>query len=187
MSLLSPTIIAANTTMWISALLYSPLYTAPSPGKKPSANATPGLTRPRPATGAAGNGKAGGSNGAPAGVAGAGPGGIAAAGAGNPIIVARQSSQYSTSRTGRTHVPHIAFPQFRQYPTASTSVWTAHFIAFSSSTTRRSPAPALPPALPGPASLHPPGSAAAAKTANSHPNFPGFCPAPSAASPLPAS
>lgn len=48
-----------------------------------------------------------------------------------PITVARQSSQYSTSRTGRAHAAHIGLPQFLQYPVASTSEWTAHFIEFS--------------------------------------------------------
>src|SRR6266704_3027574 len=57
---------------------------------------------------------------------------------GMPTIIARQSSQYSTSRTGRTHVEHMALPQFRQYPTASTSEWTAHFMAFSSRQSSRS-------------------------------------------------
>jgi hypothetical protein len=57
----------------------------------------------------------------------------AGAGAGTPcpITVARQSSQYNTSRTGREHAEHIGLPQFLQYPVASTSVWTAHFIEFS--------------------------------------------------------
>src|SRR5215468_7202419 len=53
------------------------------------------------------------------------------AGAPCPITVARQSSQYNTSRTGRAHAEHIGLPQFLQYPVASTSVWTAHFIEFS--------------------------------------------------------
>jgi len=57
------------------------------------------------------------------------------AGAPCPIIVARQSSQYNTSRTGREHAEHIGLPQFLQYPVASTSVWTAHFIEFSLPTT----------------------------------------------------
>src|SRR6266567_1448953 len=47
-SLLRPTIMAANTTMCISALLYSPLYTAPSPGKKPRTKAIPGVLAERP-------------------------------------------------------------------------------------------------------------------------------------------
>jgi len=45
--------------------------------------------------------------------------------------VARQSSQYNTSRTGRAHAAHIGLPQFLQYPVASMSEWTAHFIEFS--------------------------------------------------------
>src|ERR1700751_1839018 len=57
------------------------------------------------------------------------------AGAPCPITVARQSSQYNTSRTGREHAEHIGLPQFLQYPVASTSVWTAHFIEFSLPTT----------------------------------------------------
>jgi hypothetical protein len=61
------------------------------------------------------------------GAAGAGTG----AGVPWPITVARQSSQYNTSRTGRAHAEHIGLPQFLQYPVASTSVWTAHFIEFS--------------------------------------------------------
>jgi hypothetical protein len=47
------------------------------------------------------------------------------------MSVARQSSQYNTSRTGRAQAEHIGLPQLRQYPVASTSVWTAHFIEFS--------------------------------------------------------
>src|SRR5260370_10187680 len=118
-----PTIMDEKTRMWISALLYSPLYTAPSPGKKPRTKAMPGLLVERPGAGAGGRtpGAEAAGFGAPAGTA-----------PGMPTIVARQSSQYSTSRTGRTHAEHMAFPQFRQYPTASTSEWTAHFMAFSS-------------------------------------------------------
>jgi len=58
------------------------------------------------------------------------------AGAPCPSTVARQSSQYNTSCTGRAHTEHIGLPQFLQYPVASTSVWTAHFIEFSLPTPR---------------------------------------------------
>src|SRR5712692_3429660 len=83
----------------------------------------PGLLVERPGTGAGGR-----TPGAEA----AGFGAPVDHAQGMPTIVARQSSQYSTSRTGRTHAEHMAFPQFRQYPTASTSEWTAHFMALSS-------------------------------------------------------
>jgi len=63
--------------------------------------------------------------------AGGAPGAVPGRGAPWPITKARQSSQYNTSRTGRAHAEHIGLPQFLQYPVASTSVWTAHFIEFS--------------------------------------------------------
>src|ERR1051326_2897711 len=92
---------------------------APRPGNNPRTKATPGLLLPAPRGTAAAGGV----------VTGVGPGGGAEAPC--PITVARQSSQYSTSRTGREHTAHIGLPQFLQYPVASTSVWTAHFIEIS--------------------------------------------------------
>src|SRR5262249_361316 len=48
-----------------------------------------------------------------------------------PLPAPRQFSQESTSRIGPAQTEHIAFPQLRQKPVASTSGWTAHFIEFS--------------------------------------------------------
>src|SRR5690348_16174595 len=91
--------------------MYSPLYTAPTPGMNPSPSAAPGF-------GAPGGG----------GVGYAYP---ALGCAGLDTTRARHSSQYNAPRISRAQCAQSALPQFRQYPVASISVWTAHFIELS--------------------------------------------------------
>jgi hypothetical protein len=43
----------------------------------------------------------------------------------------KHGSQYIAPRISRVHCVHSALPQFRQYPAASASVWTAQFIQSS--------------------------------------------------------
>src|SRR5271165_91703 len=119
---------------------------APSPGTSPIRNASPGFAPPTALPGTAGTD---GATGVPIPAATPGTfvcGAPTGVGAGIPITFAKQSSQYNTSRTGRTHAGHIGLPQLRQNPVASTSGCTAHFIE-SSSQTLRGPV-TLPPALP---------------------------------------
>src|SRR5713101_4576675 len=109
------------------------LLNAPSPGKNPRKNASSGLGASPVATGAAATPVAGMAGGRGEAAPGCAAGGI-------PITLARQSSQYNTSRTGRTQTAHSALPQLRQYPMASASGCTAHVIARSSNSLAAEPA-----------------------------------------------
>src|ERR1700741_100903 len=142
---------------------------APNPGINPSRNATPGF----PAR-CAGGTPSGGISGPPAVVTGCG--------ADNPITFARHSSQYNTSRTGRTHAVHMGLPQLRQYPDASTSGCTAHFIDNSSPKSWDTRPPASPSAGPS----HSRGSAASVARAYGRRSDPGLSPAPTSVSSPPA-